>query len=900
MSDEERVSYVNSCKSLHERGDRSISAFFTKYYGLSEGNVTRSDSSGWVCAQRRLGRAFGWLHTMYHSERERDSIPDYLFLVDDDTFIDTADVISYLQGEADGNKGLLMRAGCVFEKNDDSIPYSIPYGGFGLFLNKAALTKLSKPIYCRGDQQDEAVCEQINADRIGEASIFRDGMSIFELFYRFSATKYFCMHSDWLSGYVVEFYLTSDKAVVPEGDHTLGGILEYPMCGNRTAFSGSIRHCTQDSYTCHNQSPQDMEHFALASYYRAPASYVNAPILAGTDLSSALSSIKDIVASKQSHLLPNLLLIESSTTGLMDWLLANGACNPRTFDDEPYYFMREAHFFDQDERFDQGLPFYSQRFNHCSEEEGNTIILDATPDYLLYPQRVFDTYSQTLTDLKLIFVLSDPVSREAALYNRKVQEYQSSLESNSWFSDVAHSNGTVMSFDDYAETVIKRHLTSAKSATHPGKYVNHLKHWASLFDRRQILILNQEEVETNSRTAQWRITEFLGLDGVHINLKMEEPSAQYTSTRASHVLQPLFSQSNYELYHFLETQEGPPMEQRPFTRFEHHKQFAFATVLGWSPPSSQNMLYLNAIRVLIRSLKTQRADTVVLMTYHDPEVESLLMADGAIVKLINRIEHSQDVAEFEDWFVDIALAKLRVFELTDYDRVQYLDADVVIDAKSSLDELFFSFPDSELVSEGLGTDSPLRAGWMMIKPSQSNFDAMEAILTEGSFDQVHGWNGLDLPVVYPNWNTNSGWNFYGSSLEQGLLFHFFYALPRSMSPTSTNSQLLHLISDEELHQLGVYHFYGDRKPWSRSRLSDRAMISAQKHWLASYGSLDANGGQGGFQDYILPLTEKGAEQYSKARVLYGYISPTAAPTSIQSTPPSCICDGSTKAFAEPL
>ena len=231
VSAEELASYVNTCKSLPRKNHR-IQEFFTRYYGKSEGNVTRSDSKGWVCAQRRLGRAFGWLHTLYHNSQD---IPDYLMIVDDDTFIDQQAVLSYLQRETDKGKVSLAQAGCVFKKNGDSIPFALPYGGFGLFLNKDAIAQLSRSIYCDGINRDDKVCATLRFNSVGEFDIFTEGMTLFELFARFSATTNFCMHSDWLSGYIVEFYLRgigrNDPAAQADYDDSLVGIKEYPMCG---------------------------------------------------------------------------------------------------------------------------------------------------------------------------------------------------------------------------------------------------------------------------------------------------------------------------------------------------------------------------------------------------------------------------------------------------------------------------------------------------------------------------------------------------------------------------------------------------------------------------------------------------------------------------------------------
>ena len=102
------------------------------------------------------------------------------------------------------------------------------------------------------------------------------------------------------------------------------------------------------------------------------------------------------------------------------------------------------------------------------------------------------------------------------------------------------------------------------------------------------------------------------------------------------------------------------------------------TVLGKNPDESQNQLYVDAVRVLIKSLKDAgtAGDILVFMMYNDSRVEHLLTSDGAIVKRIKPIEYERKFENFEPWFVDIALAKLRAFQLKDYERVQLLDADV--------------------------------------------------------------------------------------------------------------------------------------------------------------------------------------------------------------------------------
>ena len=207
------------------------------------------------------------------------------------------------------------------------------------------------------------------------------------------------------------------------------------------------------------------------------------------------------------------------------------------------------------------------------------------------------------------------------------------------------------------------------------------------------------------------------------------------------------------------------------------------TVLGWSPNRAQNQMYLEYVQVWIAFLQQSGtdADIVVLMLCNDAGAKSILKASGAIIKHIDPIEQAQDIEHFEPWFVDIVFAKLRAFELTEYERVQLMDSDVAIEDGKSLDPLFTFAKNSKLVSEGLGSESPLRAGWMLLKPSKDDFAYLESLVKNAPFDESLGWDYLDLPVDYPGWARTdelslSKWGFYGSQLEQGKTFQLFRVL----------------------------------------------------------------------------------------------------------------------------
>jgi hypothetical protein len=297
----------------------------------------------------------------------------------------------------------------------------------------------------------------------------------------------------------------------------------------------------------------------------------------------------------------------------------------------------------------------------------------------------------------------------------------------------------------------------------PGVYGRYLDVWADLFDRKQMLILSFSELQQYPQRAQWRIEQFLdkSFEGqLEVDEDVSKSAPSYSSARNDH----------QKFDYFMNALKGPWMEQRPFPQGTATKKFAYASVLGWNPDATQNKLYLDALRVMIQSLKDSSADYIVLMMNDDKEAEAQLQAEGAIVKVISPMQHSLDAPYFEPWFVDIALAKLRAFELTAYKRIQVLDVDASVESAERMDELFTSYPNVHLVAEGLGSDSPLRAGWLMIEPSLTVFDDLQKILERGVFSSELGWDDMNLPVEYPGWepaNPKNNWEFYGSQLEQG-------------------------------------------------------------------------------------------------------------------------------------
>eukprot|EP00797_Seminavis_robusta_P018732 Sro280_g107070.2 (218) ;mRNA; r:51573-52226 len=207
--------------------------------------------------------------------------------------------------------------------------------------------------------------------------------------------------------------------------------------------------------------------------------------------------------------------------------------------------------------------------------------LDATPDTLPFADRVRATYEsaggQQVKKVKIIVILREPVSRELSLYNHLAFDCRRlpSSERNDWHNQAVKDDGSVMSFDDF---VMERSLPALERETGPGRstrhslYATHLRKWFELFDRSQILVLSYDELRFHPEKTQERIQSFLGrtVPGSLRRSNSNDNSYKIAlpSRDAKQALAGVFATLNEELYQLLDSNPGPPMEQRPFPRFQ--------------------------------------------------------------------------------------------------------------------------------------------------------------------------------------------------------------------------------------------------------------------------------------------------------------------------------------------
>ena len=123
-------------------------------------------------------------------------------------------------------------------------------------------------------------------------------------------------------------------------------------------------------------------------------------------------------------------------------------------------------------------------------------------------------------------------------------------------------------------------------------------------------------------------------------------------------------------------------------------------------------------------------------------------------------------------FAEMALLKITPFSFTQYEAVQYIDADVM--PRKSLD-MYFTLKRNSFHS---GSASPVNSGWFLAIPNKQHYQALWDLAIrrlENPWDKTLGW-GMELPKDLPYRGGHKfvkDWNFNGASLDQGLYTYFF-------------------------------------------------------------------------------------------------------------------------------
>eukprot|EP01040_Poterioochromonas_malhamensis_P011096 gene11096-12092_t len=123
-------------------------------------------------------------------------------------------------------------------------------------------------------------------------------------------------------------------------------------------------------------------------------------------------------------------------------------------------------------------------------------------------------------------------------------------------------------------------------------------------------------------------------------------------------------------------------------------------------------------------------------------------------------------------FLEMALLKITPWSFGDYEKLQYMDGDVL--PRENMDCLF----QLNRNSFNTGTASPLNSGWFLAITNTSDFQrllSLSVLRFVRKWNEVRGWGSLvPSDLLYRGQQRNvKKWDFNGASLDQGLFTHYF-------------------------------------------------------------------------------------------------------------------------------
>ena len=240
-----------------------------------------------------------------------------------------------------------------------------------------------------------------------------------------------------------------------------------------------------------------------------------------------------------SRLLPDFLIICPPKTG-STWLAANLSCHPEVFIPQ----VKEVKYFSVYHKW-LDLNWYARHF----QDGGTRRRGEASPSYSLLPCQQIQLIRLLIPDVKLIFLMRDPVARawSHAKHNHRYRE-----------ANFRAYTGDIETVSDHAWRENFRHPWPLLS----GDYLGQLRRWLSVFPREQIFVDLYERIGTDPLGLLSRIFEFVG-----VSTKVDWSSfrtheiilpgaAKTISERFKHELRLLLQDRTRELSSFVHEQFG--------------------------------------------------------------------------------------------------------------------------------------------------------------------------------------------------------------------------------------------------------------------------------------------------------------------------------------------------------
>jgi len=316
-----------------------------------------------------------------------------------------------------------------------------------------------------------------------------------------------------------------------------------------------------------------------------------------------------------------------------------------------------------------------------------------------------------------------------------------------------------------------------------------------------------------------------------------------------------------------------PVSRNNYNNTNNQRKIAYASILGGvdpQKPAYRGFLYNLLIAAKILRAAGSRADIIVFFQMsHATNLEQLPQNDAKLLKAmqikilyIPKTKHQN--------FYEITLEKFRILSLVEYERVLFLDADVM--PLGNLDYLLdISADPSSPIKQNVvvaGVQEPSTAGFFFLAPGPGKWERLQHVVAERErkamnlpfpkFNIQQGWGHIIRPP--DRWETRlstrsgNNWTFYSADADQGLLYEWAKYVEQNVSiiinnkvqnwgPGTNGYPILQEILERPFQNYSdriykwaqgpppyrhFYHFTGRSKPWEGDMPSDLSLANPKK------------------------------------------------------------------------
>lgn len=174
--------------------------------------------------------------------------------------------------------------------------------------------------------------------------------------------------------------------------------------------------------------------------------------------------------------------------------------------------LKEAHFFDIEERYEKGLEWWVENyFNTYNEEKVMGVM---TPEYLYYkeiPEKIFNDLG---ANTKIVIILRNPVSRAYSHYQMSIRRGFETLD----FKIACEEEKNRIDKDSFS----RNHFSYISR----GLYYKQVKRYLDLFGEKNVLILSFEnDIIKNINSTIIKLEKFLEIEHEGLNTNIQSNSA---------------------------------------------------------------------------------------------------------------------------------------------------------------------------------------------------------------------------------------------------------------------------------------------------------------------------------------------------------------------------------------